>query len=402
MRRLALLPLVALLGCSAAQSVAQQPSPTRSNSPTAAATATSATPESGVDAHPKSSAPPELRVKRLATGLDHPWDVQSIGKGRLLISERAGTLKVWAKGTLRDLPLPDDLVWAQGETGLMSIAVDPEFAQTRRIYMCMGGYTKSGNDVRITRWSLNASATKATYQGVVLKGLPSSSGRHGGCRLLILDDGSMLVGTGDAAIGTNPQDLTSLGGKTLRLDPVTGKPWPDNPFSDAANRNQRYVHTFGHRNVQGLAVRADGTWWSAEHGPDVDDEVNRLVSGGDYGWNPVPGYNEAVPMTDQDLPGDQIDAAWSSGDPTVATGGQAFVDGDGWGWYDGTLAVAALKASKLMFLRFDADGELVGVREPTELKAFGRLRSVTRLPGGALLVTTDNGAGEDAVLKVRP
>ena len=71
----------------------------------------------------------------------------------------------------------------------------------------------------------------------------------------------------------------------------------------------------------------DGTLWSAEHGPDRDDEVNLLSNGGDYGWNPVPGYNESVPMTDQGLPGKQIAAAWSSGFPTVATSGASFVAG---------------------------------------------------------------------------
>ena len=93
--------------------------------------------------------------------------------------------------------------------------------------------------------------------------------------------------------------------------------------------NQRYVHTYGHRNVQGLAQREDGTLWSAEHGPDRDDEVNLLKNGGDYGWNPVPGYNESVPMTDQGLPGKQVAAAWSSGFPTVATSGASFVAGKG-------------------------------------------------------------------------
>ena len=160
---------------------------------------------------------------------------------------------------------------------------------------------------------------------------------------------------------------------------------------NAVNKNRRYVHTYGHRNVQGLAQREDGTLWSAEHGPDRDDEVNLLKNGGDYGWNPVPGYNESVPMTDQSLPGKQIAAAWSSGFPTVATSGASFVAGNGWGWYAGTLAVAALKASKVLFMKFDSTGKLVDVRIPAALKKYGRLRAVTALPNGSLLITTDNG-----------
>ena len=100
--------------------------------------------------------------------------------------------------------------------------------------------------------------------------------------------------------------------------------------------------------------------WSAEHGPDRDDEINRLSSGGDYGWNPVPGYNESVPMTDQSLPGTQIEARWSSGFPTLATSGHRLGARGQWGAYQGTLAVAALKGSRLMFMRFDTSGRFVG------------------------------------------
>ena len=112
----------------------------------------------------------------------------------------------------------------------------------------------------------------------LLKGLPTSSGRHGGCRLLITRNGALLVGTGDAAVGTNPQNLGSLGGKTLRLNRTTGKPWPTNPFING-NGKRRFVLTYGHRNVQGLAQRRDGTLWSVEHGSFRDDEVNKLVGG---------------------------------------------------------------------------------------------------------------------------
>jgi len=344
---------------------------------------------------------PTLHVNKVATGLDHPWDVRPIGKGRLLVTERSGRLAVIEDGDVRRLQMPTDLVWASGETGLMGLAIDPGFVDNHRFFTCNGGNPQGTPDVRIMVWKLNAAATRATYKRTLISGFPATSGRHGGCRILILDDGAMLVGTGDAATGTNPEDKTSLGGKTLMLDPTTGAPWPTNPFVNATNKHKRYVHTYGHRNVQGLAVRADGSLWSVEHGPDRDDEVNLLENGGDYGWNPVPGYNESVPMTDQSLPGPQIEAKWSSGVPTLATSGASFVHGDHWGWYDGTLAVAALKASKLVFMKFDAKGSFVGSRIPAALKAYGRLRAVTALPNGSLLVTTDNG-GNDFVLRVRP
>ena len=371
------------------------------SSATPDATKSPTTPPSGTNEQGANKAAPRLRVTRVATGLDHPWDVHPIGQGRLLVTERAGRLAVIEDRDVRRLQMPTDLIWASGETGLMGLAIDPAFGDNGRFYTCTGGNPQGTPDVRILVWKMNAAATRATYKRTLISGFPATSGRHGGCRLLILDNGALLVGTGDAATGTNPRDKTSLGGKTLMLDRVTGAPWPGNPFIDAANKRQRYVRTYGHRNVQGLAQRKDGSLWSAEHGPDRDDEVNLLKNGGDYGWNPRPGYNESVPMTDQSLPGKQIAARWRSGVPTLATSGASFVSGKEWGWYDGTLAVAALKASRVVFMKFDGKGRFLGSRTPPALKAFGRLRAVTALPNGALLITTDNG-GDDAVLRVRP
>ena len=345
---------------------------------------------------------PRLVVRRQVTGLDHPWDVQSIGHGRLLFTQRdSATLSVWENGHQRQVQFPSSQVWVSGETGLMGLAVDPAFATNGRFYACQGGFTSNGgHDVRVVAWRLNAAATQATRIKKLIGGFPTSTGRHGGCRLLITRNGSLLVGTGDAAVGRNPENRTSLGGKTLRLNRFTGAPWPTNPFVHAANANERYVHTFGHRNVQGVAERRDGTLWSVEQGTYRDDEVNRLVIGGDYGYNPVPGYNEQVPMTDQSLPGRQVGARWRSGDPTLATSGGTFVYGKRWGALNGTLAVAALKASRIVFLTFDSHGTLLRARAPRALQQYGRLRSVTRMPGGALLVTTDNGNGNDAILRV--
>ena len=209
------------------------------------------------------------------------------------------------------------------------------------------------------------------------------------------------MGTGDAATGTNPQNLRSLGGKVLRLNRFTGRPWRTNPWRHARSHNRRFVLTYGHRNVQGLAQRGDGSLWSVEHGTYRDDEVNKLFRGGNYGFNPVPGYNSGVPMTDQSLPGRQIAARWSSGPTTIATSGATWVHGRRWGIYDGTLAVASLKGSRLVFMRFDRSGRLRWAHSPAETRRFGRLRSVTQLSNGDLAVTTSNGTN-DAILRVSP
>ncbi|MDQ4051618.1 MAG: PQQ-dependent sugar dehydrogenase [Actinomycetota bacterium] len=346
---------------------------------------------------------PRLRVTKRVTGLSNPWDVKSLGNGRLMITERdSGRLLVVGKGGKRRVGFPSGKVWVSGETGLMSLEVDPFFRNNRRFYTCSGWKVGTGHDVRVIAWRLNRSATRARLLRTLVGGFPTSSGRHGGCRLLIARDGSLYVGTGDAAIGTNPRDLDSLGGKTLRLNRTTGAPWPSNPFVNAKNPRRRYVDTFGHRNVQGLAQRADGSVWSVEHGSYRDDEVNKLVPGGDYGWHPTPGYNEEVPMTDHSLPGRQYAAKWRSGTPTLATSGATFVRGRQWGALNGTLAVAALKASRVVFMTFDRSGKLMKVRSPAALRQYGRLRSVSRADNGDLLITTDTDSGGGAVLRVSP
>ncbi|WP_435741725.1 PQQ-dependent sugar dehydrogenase [Nocardioides sp. SYSU DS0663] len=345
---------------------------------------------------------PALRVRTVVAGLTKPWDVKPITRGRLLVTERdSARLLLVRDGRAREVDFPSGTVWVSGETGLMSLEVDPRFRHNQRFYTCQGGVTgRGGHDVRVMAWKLRGRTAVPVRK--LLGGIPATSGRHGGCRLLIARNGALLVGTGDAAVGTNPRDLSSLGGKVFRLDRRTGRPWPGNPFADASQRRTRYVFTYGHRNVQGLAQRADGSLWSVEHGSHRDDEVNRLVAGGDHGWHPVPGYNEQVPMTDHRLPGKQRSARWSSGEPTIATSGAAWVRGRRWGAYAGMLAVGVQKGERVLFLRFDRRGRLKGERVPAALRSYGRIRSVVSAPGGDLLLTTDNGGGRDRVLRVSP
>ncbi|MFD7077650.1 PQQ-dependent sugar dehydrogenase [Nocardioides sp. NPDC059952] len=384
--------------CSGDSSPASTPPPLNpSGSPSASASASSSAPPAVL---PTSDRVPELDVEVVNDGLDHPWDVADIGEDRFLLTERdRAVLSLVEGGERHEIPLEDNDIWVSGETGLMGLEIDPDFAENRRIYTCQGW--NDGQDVRVISWTLDAGLTRATQERTLIDGFPTSSGRHGGCRLLITADGALWVGTGDAANEENPRSLDSLGGKTLRLDPETSKPWPGNPWAgDEGPR--RFITSFGHRNVQGLAQRSDGTVWSIEHGSDRDDEVNEITLGGDYGWNPGPGYDESVPMTDQDLPGQQIEAAWDSGNPTVATGGGTFIPvQDRWGAYGGALAVAVLKDQELRILSFDESGKLTDDSSPEVMHDYGRLRTVSLTADGDLLVTTDNG-DEDVLLRVTP
>ena len=183
-------------------------------------------------------------------------------------------------------------VYARGEGGLMGLVVHPDFAQSRLFTTCLN-FSEGGTpvDIRLVTWRLSDTGTSAEKVKDLLTGLPRNvSGRHSGCRPTLAADGALLVGTGDTADGRIPQDLTSLGGKVLRIDLPTGEGLADNPFADAADAHQRRIYTYGHRNVQGVAVRpGTGQVFTAEHGPAVDDEVNLLTSGGNYGWDPSRG-----------------------------------------------------------------------------------------------------------------
>lgn len=332
-----------------------------------------------------------LVVEVVTEGLDNPWDVVQAPDGTLLVDERGGGFTaVLPDGTVREVRADLDDLFVDGETGLMGLALDPDFADDRRLYSCQGDRDGS---IQVIAWTVAADWSSLTrVADPLVGGLPlnTSSGRHGGCRLEFDPDGALLIGTGDTADGTVSQDPDSLGGKVLRADPVTG---------------EVEVWTLGHRNVQGLAVRPGGTQvFSVEHGPDRDDEVNLLRDGGNYGWDPDGGgsYDESVPMTDPEIPG-AVAAVWSSGTPTLATSGATFLEGAEWGDYEGVLVIGLLKAQGVLALRLDDAGEVLEEFVVPELDGtHGRIRSLRPGTDGALYVTTDNGDDQDRLLRVTP
>jgi len=394
-RRLAMLfAVVALLGCG---------SPATAGGDPVADSPATPVPIAGT---------PELRVTPVAGGLEHVWDLGFLPDGRILLTERAGRISLLSGGAAGATvtPVTADLgdVYVRGEGGLMGLAVHPDFTTTRRFTTCQthadGG---EATDVRLVTWELDGTGARRVADPLV-GGLPiNPSGRHSGCRPTVGADGTLFVGTGDAARGALPQDLTSLGGKTLHVN-LDGGPAAGNPFADAANPAQRLVWTYGHRNVQGVAVQpGTGEVYAAEHGPSTDDEVNRLLPGRNYGWDPaqggtVSGYDESVPMTDLERFPGAVPAAWSSGSPVEAIAGAAFLAGPQWGELDGVLAVAALRGEKLLLMTLGPDGAVASVGVPPAFDgAFGRLRAVRTGPDGSLYVSTSNG-GDDQVLRIDP
>lgn len=162
------------------------------------------------------------------------------------------------------------------------------------------------------------------------------------------------------------------------------------------------IYTYGHRNPQGLALQpGTGRMYEAEHGSDRDDEINLLVAGGNYGWDPVPGYNESVPMTDLVKFPAARTPVWAAGRPSVATSGLTFLTGPQWQAWDGALVAANLKTQKLIVVKLSPDGRDVEWQTQT-LSGIARLRTPVQGPDGNLYVTTSRSGGADEIIKVTP
>lgn len=344
---------------------------------------------------------PELSATTIVDGKDHVWGMAFLPSGELLFGERKGVLSVYTDGKTAQVSAIQD-VRAKGEGGLLGIAVDPKFEQNRYIYTCFNS-TKGadGLDIRVVRWRLGDDLKSLGERKDIVTGITSNpSGRHSGCQLAFGPDGNLWVATGDAAMAETPQDPASLNGKVLRVDRDGKAASQDNLSGEFDPR----IYSYGHRNLQGLAFsaepRAGAPGVSVEHGPNINDEVNALLPG-NFGWDPVPGrYNESVPMTDTKKYPDAIKAVWSSGDPTQAPSGAAFVYGKNWRDWNGALAVSQLKNKRIKFLFFDDNWKLTGQKDMFVNK-FGRLRAAVLDPNGNLFVSTDNG-GADKIIRIAP
>lgn len=338
----------------------------------------------------------KLHTHIMLSSLNKPWDVIFAGQF-MLVSENDGLISIVSEGKKEPL-LSVAGVDPTGEGGLMGMAVDPQYDQNHFIYACYN----SDVDIRISRWKLDENMMQLGEQKDIITGMPTNNtsypGRHSGCRIEFGPDGFLWIGTGDVAVGSSPQDPKSLGGKILRVDrdgnPATGNLSP--PF-DAR------VFSYGHRNTQGIAFVKNNDQFigiSAEHGPNVNDELN-ILKPGNFGWNPIPGYNESVPMTDMAKFPDAVESVWASGSSTLAPSGISFVHGKEWGGYDGALFVSMLKAQQIRVFHLNADGSVKN-EKTIFAKQFGRIRTVRQGPDGALYVTTDNSNNQDVIVRVTP
>jgi glucose/arabinose dehydrogenase len=343
----------------------------------------------------------QLDVQTVASGLAHPWSLAFLTDGRMLVTERAGRMRVVTLEGQVSSPLkgvPE--VWASGQGGLLDVITDKDFAQSKTIYFCYAERSGSGGRTAVARAKLNDGAGRLEETKVIFRQEgPLSSGNHYGCRIAQAADANLFVTLGDHfSARDEAQNLGNHIGKLIRIAPDGAAP-ADNPFVGRDGAKPE-IWSFGHRNEQGLAIDpATGDLWESEHGPRGGDEINVIGKGKNYGW-PVIGYGI-------DYSGAKIhDSAAKDGMeqprkywvPSIAPSGLAFYSAKLFPKWTGSLFTGALAGK--MLVRLQLNGTTVTSEERLLPNLNERIRDVRQGPDGALWLLTDSSAGR--ILRVSP
>jgi glucose/arabinose dehydrogenase len=341
-----------------------------------------------------------FRVVTVVERLDHPWGLAFLPEGRMLVTERAGRLRIVGRdGKLASQPvagLPKIEEFGQG--GLLDVALHPRFAENALVYLSFADRGDGGYGTAVLRGRLVGESLQGVE--VIYRQQPKSrGGRHFGSRLVFDQAGFLYVTQGDRGEQDRAQHLDDLAGKVLRVHD-DGRIPKDNPFVGRAGARPE-IFTLGNRNVQGAALHpVTGELWSHEHGPQGGDEVNVLRAGVNYGWPVITyganygtgtkiGEGTAKPGMAQPL------HYWV---PSIAPSGMAFYTGDRFTRWKGDLFVGALRDQMLVRLRLD--GEKV-VKEERMLQGTpGRIRDVRQGPDGLLYLLVDSSNG--AIVRLEP
>ena len=332
-----------------------------------------------------------LRVEPLATGLTAPWALAFAPDGRTFVTERPGRLRMLTPdGALVPEPVAEiPGVAAEGEGGLLGLALDPAFATTRRLYLYHTYRDGGGLRNRVVRYTEDGG--RLGERTVILDGIPGA-GTHNGGRLAFGPDGRLYATTGDGAQRALAQDRGSLAGKILRVG-ADGSVPADNPYRGSP------VYSSGHRNVQGLAWHPQTRQlYATEHGASGNDELNLIEAGGNYGWPDVEGREHGA-----------YRAPLAVYSPAIAPSGATWYTGTAIPAWRDSLLFATLRGAHLHRVTVDpGDPTRITAQERLFDGQYGRLRDVQQGPDGALYVLTSNRDGrgnpsreDDRLLRIR-
>ena len=386
---------------------------------------------------------PNLSAVPVLSKLANPWDMAFLPDGTMFFTEKCTGLSVrQPSGTVTKLlgmkdvkgyATPGNDLFCDGQAGMSGVAVDPNFASNRLIYIYSTSSAASPSTNRVLRFNVSADGTRLSDRKDIVTDIPykvapsdhpfGNSGAHNGGRVRFGPaDGFLYVTTGDTHNGEVPQSPTRMGGKVLRID-RDGKAAPGNNSPQGFDAR---VFTYGHRNPQGIAFRPGTNQpYTAENGPWHSDEVTALVAGGNGGWDPRPnisgrgacpdnycGYSpnqmgavdpkvrsEFMPMTDLRTYPKAMKPAWNNDGLSQGMSSGEFLSGKQWKGWDGKMVVAYMGigihgtpvGNRLDVLDISTDG-LTSTRTTVSLPMpAGRFRSVVQGPDGNLYVATDEG-----------
>lgn len=343
-------------------------------------------------------AAPNLSARVVQDGLVIPWDVAFAPEGQMFVTERPGRVRVFASGRpdaalLATTVIPK--VRAEGESGVMGIALDHNFAVNRFAYVCASRQVSAGWRNQVIRYHVG-NGWRLNFDRYIIRSRMRASTVHNGCGVEEGPDHKLWITMGDANRPMDAQNPHRLNGKVLRVNrdgtvPADNPIWP----GDSA---PTIVYSIGHRNPQGISFKpGNHRPYAAEHGPERDDEINWIRAGRNYGWPCVTGKNHHT----GECPGTYTLPAWSSEGPTLATSGCTFVDDSSWGTWNKNLFVSTLKESDLRRLTVNPGDWRLTMRATLYNNRWGRLRAAVMAPSGKLFLTTSNGTN-DKVVRITP
>lgn len=337
-------------------------------------------------------------VRVVASKLEHPWSLAFLPDGSLLVTERPGRMRILdGKGAVSPPVAGVPPVYAQGQGGLFDVALGPSFATDGVLYVSYAEARDGGNGTAVARARLvRDAAPRLEDVQVIWRVMPTlASDLHFGGRIVLADEATMYVTTGERAVlegRRQAQDLASDFGKIVRIR-TDGSAPPGNPFLGRPGALPE-IFSRGHRNVQGAALHpTTGKLWIVDHGARGGDEVNVIEAGKDYGWPTITYGVEYAggPVGDGLTQKEGMEQPRYYWDPSIAPSGMAFYRGAMFPAWEGSLFVGALAGRHLV--RLTLEGEKI-VGEERLLVDRARIRDVRVGPDGALYVVTDEGEGE--------
>ena len=323
----------------------------------------------------------EMNIDVVVDGLNNPWEMVFAPNGDIYFSERDG--RIWKIESFGEAKVIQTFPKSGSyEGGTLGLALHPNFEENKKIYVYQTNLELEFFQNKV--FSFTVDGDEMTDKQTVIDGIPGAPWHDGG-RIAFGPDEKLYITTGDAVNPGWSQDLSSLAGKILRINPDGTIP-DDNPFDSSP------IFSYGHRNPQGIAWNENGMLVASEHGPSGEmgyghDEINVIQKGKNYGWPKVVGDS-----SDESF----VNPLIHSGQSTWAPSGMVYFDSDKVPSLDGKFLVGALRGEHLMVVDVAKDGSLISAEKMFEGE-FGRIRTAQVGPDGVLYLLTANGDNDKIV-----